>query len=73
MCSSQHHIDIELNSMFEIQYIEKLLNVFNISTFSMSQCFSMFLNVSQYLSISLNISQYFQCFMINFDIFGYVG
>ncbi len=64
------HIDIELNSMFEIQYIEKLLNVFNVSMcFNVSQCFTIFLNISQYFSIFLNISQYF---MINFDVFGYV-
>ncbi len=56
------HIDIELNSMFEIQYIEKQLNVFNVS---------MFLNVSQYLSIFLNISQYFSIFSMFYGYFWY--
>ncbi len=63
------HIDIELNSMFEIQYIKKLLNIFNVSMcLNVSQCFSMFFKVSQCFSIFLYISQYFQCFIINFDI-----
>ncbi len=63
------HIDIEFNSIFEIQYIEKLLNVFNVSILlNFSQYFSMFLNVSQYFSIFLNISQYFSIFL-NFSQF----
>jgi len=48
------HIDIELNSMFEIQYIEKLLNVFNVSMLlNVAQCFSMFLNVFNASSLIL--------------------
>jgi hypothetical protein len=42
----------------------------NCSMFSMSQCFSMFLNVSQCFSMFLNVSQFFPNF---FDIFGQRG